>query len=40
MLLVGEALGRGKDRYWPNSGTGVGDTDTWGYEGFAKSSAM
>ena len=40
MPLVGGALGKGEDRYWPSSGTGVGDTDTWGCEGFARSSSM
>ena len=38
--MVGGALGRGEDRYWPSNGTVVGDIDTWGCEGFAESSAM
>ena len=41
VLLVGGVLGRGEDRYWlSNNGIGVGDTDTWGYEGFAGGSTM
>ena len=40
VLLVGGALGRGEGRYWPSSGTSVGDIDTWGCEGFAGSSVI